>query len=59
MRVCINTSILIDILKWTADFLIGGFATVRCDAILTRDRGIYVKYFPDLIGYVGCLASTT
>lgn len=42
-----------------SDFLIGGFATVTCDAILTRDRGIYVKYFPDLSGYAGCLASTT
>ena len=34
-----------------ADFYIGGFALDRCDAILTRDRGIYKKYFPDLITY--------
>ena len=38
-----------------SDFYIGGFAVASCDAILTRDRGIYKKYFPDLIGYEGCL----
>ena len=32
-------------------FFIGGFALSRCDAILTRDRGIYKKYFPDLKKY--------
>ena len=31
-----------------SDFYIGGFALARCDAILTRDRGIYKKYFSDL-----------
>lgn len=31
-----------------SDFYIGGFALTCCDAILTRDRGIYRKYFPDL-----------
>ena len=31
-----------------ADFLIGGFAITHCDRILTRDRGIYRKYFNDL-----------
>lgn len=31
-----------------SDFYIGGFAVARCDAILTRDRGIYKKYFSDL-----------
>ena len=31
-----------------ADFLIGGFAITHCDRILTRDRGIYRKYFSDL-----------
>jgi hypothetical protein len=31
-----------------SDFFIGGFALARCDAILTRDRGIYKKYFSDL-----------
>lgn len=38
-----------------SDFYIGGFALVKCDAILTRDRGIYTKYFPTLIGYENCL----
>ena len=38
-----------------SDFLIGGFALKKCDAILTRDRGIYRKYFPDLKGYGDCL----
>jgi len=31
-----------------SDFYIGGFAVATCDAILTRDRGIYRKYFPEL-----------
>jgi predicted RNA-binding Zn-ribbon protein involved in translation (DUF1610 family) len=34
-----------------SDFYIGGFAVANCDAILTRDRGIYKKYFPDLKNY--------
>jgi len=34
-----------------SDFYIGGFALDKCDAILTRDRGIYKKYFPDLQVY--------
>jgi len=34
-----------------SDFYIGGFALAHCDAILTRDRGIYKKYFPDLRDY--------
>ena len=38
-----------------SDFYIAGFASAKCDAILTRDRGIYKKYFPSLVGYDGCL----
>ena len=39
-----------------SDFFIGGYASVQCDAILTRDRGIYRKYFPNLSpGYDNCL----
>jgi len=38
-----------------SDFFIGGFASAKCDAILTRDRGTYKKYFPDIIGYENCL----
>jgi predicted nucleic acid-binding protein len=40
-----------------SDFYIGGFAATNCEAILTRDRGVYRKYFPDLIGYEGCLSN--
>ena len=42
-----------------SDFYIGGFASVRCDAILTRDRGIYTRYFSGIVGYEGCLESTS
>ncbi len=42
-------------MHFLSDFYIGGYASARCDAILTRDRGIYKKYFPDLEGYAGCL----
>ncbi len=38
-----------------SDFYIGGFALTKCDMILTRDRGIYLKYFPELQGYENCL----
>lgn len=31
-----------------ADFYIGGFAMAGCDVILTRERGIYKKYFPEI-----------
>ena len=38
-----------------SDFYIGGFASKKCKAILTRDRGIYTRYFPALVGYEDCL----
>ncbi|MFC1815388.1 type II toxin-antitoxin system VapC family toxin [Thermodesulfobacteriota bacterium] len=38
-----------------SDFYIGGFASAKCSAILTRDRGLYTKYFPTLVGYEDCL----
>lgn len=38
-----------------SDFYIGGYALARCNAILTRGRGIYRKYFPELQGYENCL----
>ncbi|MEW6185741.1 MAG: hypothetical protein AB1585_08385 [Thermodesulfobacteriota bacterium] len=41
-----------------SDFYIGGFALAHCHAILTRDRGIYRKYFSDLKGYGDCLKKT-
>jgi predicted nucleic acid-binding protein len=42
-----------------SDFYIGGFALEKCDAILTRDRGIYTKYFPELVGYENCLKTSS
>lgn len=41
-----------------ADFYIGGFALNRCDAILTRDRGIYKKYFQDMRAYENSLSDS-
>lgn len=38
-----------------SDFYIGGYALTKCNAIITRDRGIYRKYFPELKGYENCL----
>ena len=42
-----------------SDFYIGGFAAAKCNAILTRDRGIYTKYFPALVGYRDCLKQSS
>ena len=41
-----------------SDFYIGGYASAKCSAILTRDRGIYTSYFPKLVGYEDCLKET-
>ncbi len=38
-----------------SDFYIGGFAISQCDSILTRDRGIFNKFFSELKGYDNCL----
>ena len=42
-----------------SDFFVGGFASAKCSAILTRDRGVYTKYFPALVGYEGCLNASS
>ncbi len=38
-----------------SDFYIGGYALTHCNAIITKDRGIYKKYFPDLKPYACCI----
>lgn len=54
--ICPNCGqILLPRIHFLSDFYIGGFASAKCNAILTRDRGIYRKYFPTLIGYADCL----
>ena len=53
---CPQCGLKLDLKKhFLSDFYIGGFASAKCDAILTRDRGIYTKYFPELVGYEDCL----
>ena len=41
-----------------SDFYVGGFASAKSNSILTRDRGIYTKYFPQLVGYEDCLKAS-
>ena len=42
-----------------SDFYIGGYALAKCDAVLTRDRGVYTKYFPEVVGYEDCLKASS
>jgi predicted nucleic acid-binding protein len=51
-RACPHCGTVLDSREhFLSDFYIGGFATTQCDAILTRDRGIYRSYFPELSNY--------
>jgi hypothetical protein len=57
---CPQCGLKLDLKKhFLSDFYIGGFASAKCDAILTRDRGIYAKYFPELVGYEDCLKTSS
>ena len=57
---CPQCGLKLDLKKhFLSDFYIGGFASAKCDAILTRDRGIYTKYFPELVGYEDCLKTSS
>jgi predicted nucleic acid-binding protein len=57
---CPQCGLKLDLKKhFLSDFYIGGFASAKCDAILTRDRGIYTKYFPELVGYEDCLKASS
>lgn len=54
---CPQCGLLLDMKEhFLSDFYIGGYALTKCDAIITRDRGIYRKYFPELRGYENCLS---
>jgi len=56
---CPKCGLKLDLKKhFLSDFYIGGFASAKCDAILTRDRGIYTRYFPELVGYEDCLKTS-
>jgi predicted nucleic acid-binding protein len=53
---CPQCGLLLDLKEhFLSDFYIGGYALTKCNAIITRDRGIYRKYFPELQGYEDCL----
>jgi len=57
---CPQCGLNLDLKKhFLSDFYIGGFASTKCSAILTRDRGIYTKYFPTLVGYKDCLKQSS
>jgi hypothetical protein len=57
---CPQCGLKLDLKKhFLSDFYIGGFASAECSAILTRDRGVYTKYFPELVGYEDCLKASS
>lgn len=54
--ICPQCSHILDTKEhFLSDFYIGGYALTKCNSIITRDRGIYKKYFPELKGYENCL----